>query len=1041
MGGLFDQLIRASIRQRTVVLLLGVVLLMAGLLAARSASLDVLPDFSPPRVVVHTEAPGLGTLDVESLVTAPIEQVLLATPQAEIVRSSSSPGLSVVTVTFADDTDIFRARQAVGERLEAARRTVETVAGPPTIAPISAPLGALLKTCVSVADDADASLLRDVRSALQWRVRPRLLAIDGVAQVTVHGGGVERIEVRPDPFRLASFGIDLGTLTTTLKVGHAAQGAFVEDASSRSDVVVDARLPGAGAIARLSELGLMSADGTAVAVADVAEVVVADAPPTGAAWCDGHRGVYLQINKLPWADTPSTTEAVERVLHDVAAELPAGASLQPPAFRQADFVRTSLVAVGRAMALGAVFVVIVLVALLRSIRLALVSLVAIPLSLAAAVIVLVAFDVSINGMTLGGLAIAVGEVVDDAIVDVENIWRRLRENAASSEPRPVLEVVREASLEIRGSVVHATVIVVVVLLPVLLLGGLAGRIFAPLAAAYMLAIVASLAVALTVTPALAAILLPRLAADPTSRPSVLARVLSRAYRRVLDRATRWPYLVLALSFGAALIAAAVLPSLGGRFLPEFHENTLIVRAQATPGTSLPEAQRLLARIDAAVRAAPVVRVAGRAGRAELDDDGAPVQGLEIDLALDPDREGEPEDAIVELARRIGSVPGIGFVIEGFLSERIHEVLTGETAPIVVAIRGPDRATLQRLAADVSATLRDANGIAAVRPDAGLDAPEIHVTPIEHRLQLAGLLPAEVGAMVGMTLRGQHVLSFLEPDGRPVDVVLAGAPQLRSRDALGQIVLTSPTLGPVTLDRFIEVDERFVPTLARREGGQPIVVLAASTHDMPLSDVADDVEHRLAAMAVPPGYELVVGGEAAARRDAAWQLLAIGSLVAAAVLAMLAIAFASLRDAAVVLLNIPFGLVGGVAAASLAPEGISVAGFVGFVTLFGIIARNGIMFVTHKQHLERTRPDLDPVDIVFLAAEERLLPIVMTAATAGLALLPLAASFELAGSELEAPMAIVVCGGLLSSTALNLVVLPTLYVHLALRARTRLRGRT
>jgi Cu/Ag efflux pump CusA len=724
------------------------------------------------------------------------------------------------------------------------------------------------------------------------------------------------------------------------------------------------------------------------------------------------------------------------VLERAADELPIGARLEAPVFRQADFVRTSLLSVGRAMALGAVFVVVVLVSLLRSTRLALVSVVAIPLSLGAAAAVLVACGISINGMTLGGLAIAVGEVVDDAIVDVENVWRRLRENAAAPQPRPALAVIHEASLEVRGSVVHATVIVVIVLLPVLLLGGLAGRIFSPLALAYMLAIVASLAVAVTVTPAMCAVLLPRMAARGEARPSRLARALLRAYRGVLAPAIRRPALVIALAVLAAIAAAAALPRLGGRFLPEFHEGTLIARVQATPGTSLDEATRLLGRIDARARGNPVVHVAGRAGRAQLDDDNSPVHALEIDLAIDPTLDQEPEQTVVELARRIGAVPGLGFVVEGFLGERIHEVLTGETAPIVVEIVGPDLHELRDMASRVAAVMAELPGIGAVRAEAVLDTPELRVVPDEDGMRLAAIAPAEIAATVGTWLRGQHALWFLAPDGRPVEVVLAGDPELRHRDELAQLPIVSPRFGLVTLDRVATVEERLAPAIVRHQGGRPRIVVAASTRDGTLSDIAGALEQRLDAIARPASVTLVVGGEVAERRQAAWQLLAIGAAVALGVIALLSVAFASLRDAAIVLLNLPFGLVGGVAAASLAPEGVSVAGFVGFVTLFGIIARNGIMFVAHKQHLEQAHPEADPVALVLRAAEERLLPIVMTAATAGLALLPLAASSELAGSELEAPMAIIVCGGLVTSTALNLIVLPTLYCMLATRRRGR-----
>ncbi|MGZ3460278.1 MAG: efflux RND transporter permease subunit, partial [Archangium sp.] len=622
MGGLFDGLIGWSIRHRWVVLLCTLAFAAAAGQAASQAPTDALPDFTPPRVIVQTEAAGMGTLDVEELVTRPVERVLQGTPWMTGVRSTSSPGLSVITVTFEDEVDIYRARQLVTERLQLVTGHLPEAVSAPQLAPISAPVGALLKLYLTTSKQ-DAESLRALRTFADWTLRPRLLSLRGVAQVMVLGGGVERVEVRPDPARMKQRGVTLEELATAVRGSQAVPGAgFVEVGEARLDVHNEARLTLAGSVPALQGLSVKTVAGAPVRLGDIAEVVRAEEPRVGAALYDGRPAIYIQVNKLPWEDTREVTRHVEAALRELAALLPEGARLEPPVFRQASFVRTSLLSVGRAMGIGAFLVVVVLLVFLRSGRLAAISLTAIPLSILAATAVLVWRGVSINGMTLGGLAIAVGEVVDDAIIDVENVWRRLRENARLASPRPALAVIRDASKEIRGSVVYATLLVCLVLTPVLLLGGVAGRIFAPLAQAYILAIAASLFVALTVTPALCAWLLPRIATAEV-RPTRLSVLLVERYRRLLRAVVERPRRVLAGTGVLVLLAAAALPFLSGRFLPEFNEGILIATATAMPGTSLEESTRLAERMDAQVRPEVAVHAASRVGRGELDEDAAP----------------------------------------------------------------------------------------------------------------------------------------------------------------------------------------------------------------------------------------------------------------------------------------------------------------------------------------------------------------------------------------------------------------------------------
>lgn len=1031
MGRFFDGLIAWSIEQRLIVLLAAVAFVIAGISVAARAPLEALPDFTPPRVVVQTDAPGMGTSDVEQLVTRPIERVLLGTPQATTVRSTSSPGLSVVTLMFEERVDVYRARQLVTERLQLARANLPRAASEPRLEPVSAPIGALLKLCLTSSTNDWDTAGRDLRTFADWTLRPRLLAIPGVAQVTVHGGHVERIEVRPDLERMAERGVTTAELADAIERAQAVAGAgFVEAGGARMDIQNDARFTVANAPSRLAASVVAVRGKNVLAIGEVAEVVRSEEPPVGAAAFGDRPAVYIQVTKLPWADTVRTTRRVERALADAMAELPAGARFEAPLFRQADFVTTSIRSVARAMLVGAILVTVVLIAFLRHGRLAAISLTAIPLSILGALVALTLSGATINGVTLGGLAIAVGEVVDDAIVDVENVWRRLRENARLANPRPALDVIRDASREIRGSVVYATLIVCLVLLPVLLLGGVAGRIFSPLAQAYMLAIAASLLVALTVTPALCAVLLPRLATHD-SQPTRIARALVNRYRRWLLHAVERPRAVLGSAAVLGILALAVLPFLGGRFLPEFHEGGLIAHVIAVPGTSLEETTRLALKVHAQMDGV-TVRVASRIGRAELDEDAAPVHRIELDLVTRPNDKREWDLIVADVAARIGRVPGLGFVVEGFLGERVHEILSGETAPIVVKVIGPDLATLRGLAANVTRTMSGIRGIGTIRPEPQIDVPEIRVRPDPAALLRYGVRSLDLSDDMAAWRQGRALAQVLGRDGRVMDIALAGPPERREWEALRDVPIASDISGTVDLGTLAAIDRVDVPAIVNHEGGERRITIGADARGAGLSGAVRRLEQKLAEIDLPRGYHLEVGGEGVARREAGSQLLLVGALVLLGMFAVLAMAFASVKDAGIVLLNLPLGIIGGVVAAAFLPEGLSVAGFVGFVTLIGIISRNGIMLVAHKRHLDAEHPDDEPIERILRASEERLLPILMTAACAGLGLLPLALSIESAGTELESPMALIVCAGLITSTALNMLVLPTVYVWLERR---------
>ncbi|HEU0036132.1 MAG TPA: efflux RND transporter permease subunit [Kofleriaceae bacterium] len=1029
MASPLDALIGWSIRQRVIVLVLAAAATAAGLYVTSRAPLDVLPDFTPPRVVIQTEAPGMSTTDVEERITAVLERVLLGTPRMTTIRSSTIAGLSVITMTFDDDSDLFRTRQLVTERIQLVAALLPSTAEPPRLEPIAPPIGSLLKLCVT-SDDPNAQAT--LYTLAEWTIRPRLAGIPGIAQVILHGGLAERFEVRPDPRRLREHAVSLEDVERAATRSQASIGAGASDRGElRADVSTDARMTLATAGDRLGATVVAVRHGAPVRLGDVADFALGAAQPVGATECDGRNGVYVQVMKLPWADTLDTTVAIEDELAAITRTLPRGVRIEAPLFRQASFVETSVTSVGRAMAIGAVLVLIVLVAILRSARLAAISLTAIPLSIIAAAGVLVWRGASINGMVLGGLAIAVGEVVDDAIVDVENVWRRLRENARAPAPRPALDVVRDASHEIRGSVVYATAIVCLVLVPVLLLGGVAGRIFSPLAETYILAIAASLVVALTVTPAMCAVLLPSIA-TADARPSRLALAMTERYRRLLRRVVKYPKLVVGAAIAFAVAAAAAIGLLGGAFLPDFHEQSVIVHVNAAPGTSLSETMRLARRFDALVRPAVAPHVAIRAGRAALGEDPFPVNRIEVDAVTGSEDLGDKVEA---LEAALASIPGITTSVEGFLGERIHEIVGGEAAPIVVEVIGPELEPLRQIAGGLADQIGRAEGVRDVVVEAQVDVTETRVRPDPIALAAYGLTPADVAEQVRTWRIGERVSDLLEPDGRVVGVVVSGPPSARERAALPDLLITAADGRAVELSALAKLEDVAVPAAISHVGGARRIAISIDAAPADVADASAAIEHLAHDVTLPTGYRIAVGGEAIARSHAARQLVLIGTLVLVGIIVLLVAAFGHARDALIVLVNFPLGLIGGVAGAFLLPEGLSVAGFVGFVTLFGIIARNGIMLVSHAHHLEREAPEQSPVDRILRAAEERLLPIVMTAATAGLGLLPLALSLGSAGSELEAPMAVIVCGGLVTSTVLNMIVLPTIYVWLA-RRRTR-----
>ncbi len=1019
---MLNHVILWSLRNRLIVLALAVLLLIFGVRQAIRSPLDVFPEFAPPQVVIQTEAPGLSATEVEQLVSLPIETAINGTSQLDTLRSSSIPGLSVVTCIFAENTDIFRARQLITEKLQLARALLPQGANNPQMTPISSPIGILFR--ISMTSKTTSPM--DLRTLADWTIRQRLLAVPGVSQVTIMGGEVKQYQVIADPAKLKDHGLTLAQVMTA--AGQASQNASAGFLDTPGQNLV---IQGEGRVRSLGDLAnavVAVKNGVPVRIDQVGSVRFGPEYKVGDSSVLGRPCVYLTVLKQPWANTLETTKAVEAALSELRQAMPPDVTLDETVFRQAGFIERSISNIDRAMLQGGALVLLVLIVFLFSWRTGLISMLAIPLSLLSAVLVLNWLGGTINAMTLGGLAIAIGEVVDDAVIDVENIHRRLRENRTLSNPQSPLTVIYHASSEVRTSVVYATFIVALVFLPIFSLSGLAGRIFAPLGIAYIIAILASLGVALTVTPALSYVLLSQATIHSSETRTV--RWLKNYYARVLAHIVKQPGWVIGIS--AILLAAslAAVPFLGGEFLPEFNEGNLIVHMVGLPGTSLRESMRAGAIVQLRLSQVPeTVKVAQRSGRAELGEDTWGPYYTEIDVNLRESARSRDE-VMADVRKRLEGVAGYAFNIRQFISERIEEVLSGTTASVVVKLFGPDLDILRDKAAEIQAAMGAVAGLADLAIEQQTGVPQLLIRFRHDAMAQYGLNSADVAASIRTAFFGSVVSQVYEQQ-KSFDILVRYDPALtQNPQSMAGTLIDTPSGARVPLSAVADIQLISAPAVISREGAQRrIIVSANTTGTVSLTSIAQEVQHRIAERVhLPTGYYVVFGGEYEAQSQAVRQMLFLGIATIIGIALLLFLAFRSLRDTLLVMANLPLALIGGIVAVLLASGGqTSVASLVGFVSLFGIATRNGIMLITHYHHLMRQEGMVFGRELVQRGALERLSPILMTALTAGLGLLPLALSAGKPGRELEQPMAVVILGGLVTSTLLNMVVLPALYL--------------
>ena len=1021
---MLDSVIRWSIRNRMLVVAAAALLLVAGAVTAARMPVDVFPDLTAPTVAVLTEAHGMAPEEVETLVTFPIETSVNGATGVRRVRSSTSQGISIVWVEFDWGTEIFRARQIVNERLQLVGASLPAGAGPPVLAPISSIMGEIM--LIAVTGNEPVSQM-DMRSVADWTVRRRLLAVPGVSQVIPLGGEVRQYQVLVDPPRLAAYDVGLADVLRAAAGSNAnASGGMFMDAGQ------EYLIRGTGRVSSVDDIAATVVsvhDGTPVLIGDVADVRIGAGVPLGRGSANARPAVILSVQKQPDTNTLELTERIDDTLADIAETLPPGMEINRGIFRQASFIETAVDNVLKALRDGAILVVVILFLFLWSFRTTFISVLAIPLSLVTAVFALKLLDITINTMTLGGMAIAIGALVDDAVIDVENVFRRLRENRhlPVATQRPSFDVVFSASKEIRASIVTATLIICIVFVPLFFLSGIEGRMLRPLGLAYIVAILASLVVALTVTPALAAYMLPSARTLETEEESWIVLKLKAAYARTLDPVLRHPWGVMAAAGALVVAALAVVPLLGRSFLPEFQEGTLVISAITLPGTSLDESDALGRRIEQILLGHPAVEETGRrTGRAELDEHAQGANAAEIDVRLD--LEGHDYDEVLEELRiALTAVPGTQITIGQPIGHRIDHMLSGTRASIALNIFGPDLQTLRSVAGQVEAVVAGVPGTVDVATEQQAEVPQIRIAMNRAAMARHGITPGHLAEAIDVAFAGEAVSQVVDQQ-RSFDLVVRFADPYRgSIDAIRNARIGTPAGGQVALAELADVRRDVGPNAISRENVQRKIVVQSNVADRDVGSVVEDIRAQVrTAVAMPPGYYIEYGGqfesaEAATRRIALLSLLSL-----AAILLLLYMEFGTARQALLVMVNLPLALVGGVFAVLLTGVVLNIATLVGFITLFGIAVRNGILMVSHYNQLIKEGVTLH--EAVRRGSMERLNPVFMTALTAGLALLPLALAGGEPGNEIQSPMAVVVLGGLLTSLALNMVVVPVLYLR-------------
>jgi CzcA family heavy metal efflux pump len=1003
--------------------------LILGCWGAMHAPLDVFPDFVPSQVDIQTEAPGFAPQQVEELVTKQVENAVNGAPGLATLRSESIPGLSVVTITFIDGIDVHVARQGISERLSELGSSLPAGVGTPKLSPLVSSTMDLLKIGL-LSEQVDAYALRDTAD---WIIKPRLLAVPGVAHVIVFGGEVRQIQIQPDMPELASFGITLAQVADAVHAALPIRGAgFIDLPGQR--VLLETPTPQPD-IDKLSEAVVTERNGTPVLLRELAQVKIAPALKSGDALIMGKPGVLMSLASQYGANTLTATRAVEKALNELAPTLKSqGITLYPGLHRPATFIERALGNLEHSLLIAAILILAVLYLFLRDVRAALIAFTAIPLSLLAAIAVLDRMGYTLNTMTLGGFAVALGVLVDDAIIGIENILRRLRENGALAQPLPRLDVVRDASLEVRGPVIYATAVVVAVFLPELFTSSVQGHFVGPLALAFIFAVLASLLVALTSTPALCALLLRR--HDARAEAAWLLRLKSWQRSAVHGVAAHFAAVAVVL-IGLVIAAIVALPFLGGTFMPDFREGHFVMQVSSSAtGTSLQTMLEMGRRVSAEVLALPYVQsIEQQVGRAELGEDTWGPHRSEFHVELEADAKIDQNEAQEQLRKILAGYPGLQSEVVTFLGDRISESLSGETAQVAVKVFGDDLDALDSTGNQIVGVLGKIPGIVDLQFKRQSGTPAIGIELQPQAMAAAGLRAQDVldtintayaGSLVGQTFRGT----------RTVDVVLLLPDELRHQPAQLARLMIASSSGPVPLSQIARISTTQDRYSIEHDGGQRRISVTFNVGNGSLQHVVQQAQQDIArSVVLPRGVFIGFTGAAEAEAQTRFELILYSALALALIVIILFVSFKWRANSWLVLANLPFSLIGSVMAIAATGIGISLGSVMGLITVFGISARNAILQLAHYEHLVEVEGATWNADLVRRGANERFVPILMTAAVTALGLAPLAAGINQPGQEIEGPMAIAVLGGLFSSTLLNLFVLPALAQRFVPRRRS------
>ncbi len=1023
-------IVKTSLRYRYLIVFAAVVLMFYGIARLSNSSVDVFPEFAPPKVEIQTLSLGLSPASVEELVTVPLEQALVGLPGLDVMRSRSVPDLSQIVLIFKPGTDLIFARQLVAERM--ATVTLPTWAAPPVmIQPLSS-TSRVMKIGIS---SSEINMM-DLSMIAYWKIRSRLMDVPGVANAPIWGERIKMPQVQVDMQQMQAHDVTLeqvmDTTADALDVGllfysegaSIGTGGFIETPNQRLGIRSALTILTPEDLAQVPIEDRKKQDGSPLVLEDVGNVTWDTWPLFGDAVINGGPGLMMIVEKLPWANTLDVTRGVEEAIAEMRPGLK-GIDIDTTIFRPATFIEQSIENLTESLLLGGVLVVVVLLFFLYEWRVALISATIIPLSLMASLLVLNLRGVTINVMTLAGLAIAIGAVVDDAIVDVENIVRRLRRLRKEGSTQSTASIILEASLEVRGAIVYASLIEISALLPVFFLQGLSGAFFQPLATAYVVAGLVSPLIALTVTPAMVLILLSN--APVEHRQSPVIPWLHRIYDRVLEKTLHAPRLAYATIAVIVIAGLGVIPSLGQELLPSFKERDFLMHWITKPGTSQPEMWRITAQACNELMTIPGVRNCGsHIGQAMMADEPYGIYFTENWISVDP--KVDYDKTLAKVQEMVDGYPGLIRDVQTYLKERIREVLTGSSDTIVVRIYGPELDVLRSKSEDVLAALEGINGIVDLKKEAHVDVPQVNIEVDLAAAQQHGLKPGDIRRAAAFLLQGEEV-GDLFVGGKTYDVNVWSTPS--SRDSLNDIenlLIDTPDGSRVRLADVASVSIVAAPNVIEREGESRKTDVSANVSGRDLGSVAEEVEDALEKVQFPLGYHAELFGEYAEREAAEQQLFLAGAIAVIAIFFLLVTSFENLRLATLTFFTLPWALVGGILAAFFSNGVLSLGSLVGLLTILGIATRNGIMMISHFQHLEEVEGEPFGPQLVMRGARERIAPIMMTALTTGLALVPLVIAGNIPGQEIEYPMAIVILGGLVTSTLLNLLVVPTLYLR-------------